>query len=1268
VRRRSIIGLGVLLLLAGVVAWLMYWLLFTQRGLDFALAQLQRIPSLQVEVRGARGTLAGSLEADQITIDHEAAHIVVRGLRVSPDPGGLLVGHFELDDLRVAALEVTLKERPPQPDQPLHFLPTGLQISAPAFRVNDVALTLQNGQRIDVREATGSLRLTRWRLDADPIDIRGQPSGHIAGSLTLRATEPLGLRTDLRGDWQLPGEPYEYRFRVVTRGNLDRLGADVFLDSPARLSFAGTLLDLTGQPRAEGTLRLEHFDASPWVPAGRLPQLTGSITLAAGPSSLGVDGTLTSPALPNQQVRVQGAGRWADRTISLASLQVWLPRIGMSLSSRGSITLPDADAPEGTLPRLALEGDWTALRWPIADGDEPPVVLSPQGVYTLEGALPYTFDARAQVEGEAIPSTSFAAAGVVDRNGVVLDRFEGYTLRGRVDGRGRLAWTGTQAWNFDVDARGLAIGDLRPGVEGRVNAKGVIAGTGLSAEAPWTARLESMSGMLFGRPLTGRGEIAHRDGAFDLRNIRIANGESFVDVDGRASTTALDLKWNVDLKSLAVAVRGMNGRLISRGTAKGTPERPYVVGDANVRQLEYAGVTVATLDAEADVDTSDKRASTISFTARDIEAGGIVFDSARGALEGRLSDHRISLTFASPGDPERQITDFRGELVADGRYDMDRTEWAGDLSQARVAFLDGDARLIQPAALVLGPSFQRSAPLCLRTAEDARFCIEGEHRAQPLSWRVIYSAEDWPLQRLLRSLLGWREFDGRLQASGWAEKAPDKEWVGGSTLLVHEPVINVPRNKFRVERVRLGSSRFDVLAGPETITANLNIDIDDTTQVRGQARVERRAGDPLQSPLSGEITGRSEAIKVLPLLVPEIDRASGQLAGKVLLGGTVGEPSLNGDFQVRDAVIELYRTNLKLTGLQADGRFTDDELRFDASGETPKGKLTVDGAFSWPEGVMAGSMRMRGDSLLVADTPELRVLASPDIVLRAGPQGYEIDGTVLIPNARISPKELTSSVTTSPDEKIVGVPDVVEDDPESTDRFTSRIKVVMGETVRVEAYGLKARLEGEVTVSTVPDDVARGNGVIRIADGQYKAFGQDLTITRGTLTFNNSPLNEPILDIVAERKIKDADITVAVNVRGTIDNPFISITSQPAMPSNEALSYLLTGRSIDTLQSGEATSINQTAENLAFSGGGLLLGQLGTRLGLDEVSVERTGDDDTSVVLGKALSQDLFVSYGISIAEAINTIKLRYKLNERWSVKAEAGLEQSADIEYRIER
>ena len=143
---------------------------------------------------------------------------------------------------------------------------------------------------------------------------------------------------------------------------------------------------------------------------------------------------------------------------------------------------------------------------------------------------------------------------------------------------------------------------------------------------------------------------------------------------------------------------------------------------------------------------------------------------------------------------------------------------------------------------------------------------------------------------------------------------------------------------------------------------------------------------------------------------------------------------------------------------------------------------------------------------------------------------------------------------------------------------------------------------------------------------------------------------------------------MAVNVRGSLARPFISLSSTPAMSNNEALSYLLTGRSIDSLQSNEATSVNKAAENLALSGGSLLLGGIGSKLGLDEVSVDRTSTSDTSVTLGKFLSPKLFVSYGVSIAEAINTIKLRYTLNKQWSLKAEAGLEQSADVEFKIER
>jgi hypothetical protein len=180
------------------------------------------------------------------------------------------------------------------------------------------------------------------------------------------------------------------------------------------LSFSGTLLDLTESPRAQGTFRVIDFDGSPWLPPGRVPKISGSITLAAGISSLGLDGTLTTPALEGQQVRLQGAGRWADSTIELGSLRAWLPRTGLEVTSSGKITLPPKNAPEGTLPRLDVTGDWSALRWPLVGADAP-IVASPHGVYSVEGSLPYRIKTRALVEGAAIPTTTFDLLGVVDK-------------------------------------------------------------------------------------------------------------------------------------------------------------------------------------------------------------------------------------------------------------------------------------------------------------------------------------------------------------------------------------------------------------------------------------------------------------------------------------------------------------------------------------------------------------------------------------------------------------------------------------------------------------------------------------------------------------------------------------------------------------------------------------------------------------------------------------------------------------------------------------
>ena len=88
---------------------------------------------------------------------------------------------------------------------------------------------------------------------------------------------------------------------------------------------------------------------------------------------------------------------------------------------------------------------------------------------------------------------------------------------------------------------------------------------------------------------------------------------------------------------------------------------------------------------------------------------------------------------------------------------------------------------------------------------------------------------------------------------------------------------------------------------------------------------------------------------------------------------------------------------------------------------------------------------------------------------------------------------------------------------------------------------------------------------------------------------------------------------------------------------------------------------------MLLQGSALLFQQFGGKVGLDDVSVESGLNNDTSLVLGRYLSPRLYVSYGISIAEAINTIKMRYTIGDHWTIKTEAGTARSADLVYTIE-
>ncbi len=77
-------------------------------------------------------------------------------------------------------------------------------------------------------------------------------------------------------------------------------------------------------------------------------------------------------------------------------------------------------------------------------------------------------------------------------------------------------------------------------------------------------------------------------------------------------------------------------------------------------------------------------------------------------------------------------------------------------------------------------------------------------------------------------------------------------------------------------------------------------------------------------------------------------------------------------------------------------------------------------------------------------------------------------------------------------------------------------------------------MAGELRVTEKPREVSRASGEIRVA-GTYEAFGRKLTIERGRLQYAGTALDDPQLDILAERKLQD--VTAKLRVTGTAQQP-----------------------------------------------------------------------------------------------------------------------------------
>ncbi|MFS8136784.1 MAG: translocation/assembly module TamB domain-containing protein [Thermomonas sp.] len=1254
---RSGLGTAAIVVLAGV---LIYWLVMTVGGRDVLLAQIKtRLPAdTTLTWRSAEGPASGPLILHGVHFSMPRQRdpdckptpqascamgtIVFDADTVMLDPAlrPLLGRRLRLDALEVSGATLNL----PRSDKPFELprWPDILPSIEPPIdlQANDIAINaltvVQEGQPVlaisrargGLDAQSGKLHVEHLRIDSDrgQFAIHGDyaPKDNFRSNLTASAVmRATAGRTPAR-------------LGLVARGDLSRMDVAIGGNAPAPLHATLTL-------RGKDTPRWQLRADSTALDIGLL--INSATTSTPIAFNLRGDGVAGDAHLSGNIKQGDFSAVIRPSNISLDDqvLRVHplvIDALNGTIIANGSADLRD---PKNSSLKFAVNA--RGLRW---SGNTDAVAITGDADFGIAGTLEQWAaigNARLQRDGKRA-TVSFDGRG--NRNGVRLRKLDAVMPTGRLDATGNVAWSPVLRWDADAQLSGFDPGYFAPDWPGAVNGK--ITSTGKQrGDGTLLADIEAkdLGGRLRGRALSGRGNL-HIDGDVYAGDVALTLGQSRVTAKGRmAATMELDASFApLQLNDLLPTGNGtLRGTLQLRGARTAPDVTVDLVGDA----IHYGDYRATHMLAKGELPWRNGNGDLL------VDASGLALGlplqglhiRARGAVE------HLQLEGHANGDI--------GKLAFTGSTNKQGARWQGVLASLKFAPEKGAVWTLQDAARWSwdgrNGTLSRS---CLSSDSGGALCADADWPRRGLN----VQGNGLPLA-LLKPYLPDRSdgrpwylngeiaLTGQLQPVGnaWRGRVNVTSATGGV-----RNTARARRDLFGYRDLRLDAT-FDPRKIDATVSAGLN--------TKGHLDARIATGWDAYAPLEGQLRLNTDELTWLELLSPDIVQPTGNLDVNVRLSGTRAQPMIGGEGHLTHFATELPALGIAVQDgdvrLQAQ---PDGTAKIVGNLRSGDGVLNVDGTLGWRDQTTPLVLNLRGKDVLIAETRQLRAVAAPDITVRyAAGAPLQVTGKITVSEADINLERLDQGVSTSPD---VVVLDPVDPNRNTPSAIDIDLDLVMGDAVHLKGFGLTGTLGGSLHVRAPPGREMRATGALDVG-GRYTAYGQRLQITRGRLLWANNLVDDPRLDIRAERVV--GDVTAGIRVEGSATAPRASVYSNPAKSETEALSYLTLGRPLTSLSGDEARQVG-AAKSALSAGTGLLASQLGTKIGLDDAGVNNSrtlGGDVLSI--GKYLSPKLYVGYGVSLLGTGQVLTLKYLLRKGFDIQIESStVENRASVNYRKEK
>jgi translocation and assembly module TamB len=443
--------------------------------------------------------------------------------------------------------------------------------------------------------------------------------------------------------------------------------------------------------------------------------------------------------------------------------------------------------------------------------------------------------------------------------------------------------------------------------------------------------------------------------------------------------------------------------------------------------------------------------------------------------------------------------------------------------------------------------------------------------------------------------------------------------------------------------------------------------------------------------IQGTVNAIFADFKILPTFVPQLENPTGQVQMEMILGGTLTTPTIEGLLKVQTVQADLPDLGLQIKNLNMIAQAKDQAIKIQAQMSSGDGVMKIDGQAEFNSFTdWQANLMVKGKEFEVINIPAAWAVASPDLQVALVPDQVTVTGQVYIPDALLTPtgSELGGGGVTISDDVVIVNPKESDEKEEQKQvlkkpamAISSQVKVILGDQVSFKGFGFESNLTGSLIANTQPGQVTTGNGEITVVDGTYKSYGQDLKIDEGYVSFTGGPIENPGLDIKAYRRIErfgEEDVIAGLKIAGTAKVPSISFYSEPSMDQSNTLSYIVLGKPTAELGTGgelseedERALLVKAVSALPINQGDDFTNKISKGLGIDDIGLSRGGSEgvnQAALMVGKYLTPELYISYGVGLFDGQQIVRMRYELNKNFSIETETGRETGVELRYSFER